>query len=281
MSTYGVTLVGRNDNYGGRLAERAAYALNSCIISYDEVIYVDWNSRGETLHSVIKDNLLHTGKLRCITVTPEEHKMFTKHYPGAQHCSEVLGRNVGLRRLSTDFMASTNIDEINPPREYLELFNSNDAHTFLTVARRGASLEHVQTLDSPKKINTVRDMMLGRAYNQSWAVTREPYSLVEWCGDLQLAHRDVWYAIKGYEESQLGVGVHDSFIQRKAKEAGYIIRASYEMPLWHLDHTKVSDYRDEAPCVSESNACLYENYIGSNNPETWGFSGFWFKEETI
>ena len=279
MSTYGVTLVGRNDNYGGRLAERAAYALNSCIISYDEVIYVDWNSRGETLHSVIKDNLLHTGKLRCITVTPEEHKMFTQHYPGAQHCSEVLGRNVGLRRLTTDFMASTNIDEINPPRRFLDSFT--DKNKFITVARRGTSLEHVQAIGSPNMISALREQMLGIAYNQSWAVTREPYSMVEWCGDLQMANKDIWYSIKGYEESQLGVGVHDSFIQRKAKEAGYIIEANYEIPLWHLDHNKISDYKDEPSCVAESNACLYGNYIGSNNPETWGFSGFWFKEETI
>ena len=279
MSTYGVTLVGRNDNYGGRLAERAAYALNSCIISYDEVIYVDWNSRGETLHSVIKDNLLHTGKLRCITVTPEEHKMFTQHYPGAQHCSEVLGRNVGLRRLSTDFMASTNIDEINPPRRFLDSFT--DKNKFITVARRGTSLEHVQAIGSHNMVNDLREQMLYMAYNQSWAVTREPYSLVEWCGDLQMAHKDIWYSIKGYEESQLGVGVHDSFIHRKAKEAGYIIEPNYEIPLWHLDHNKVGDYKDEPSCVAESNACLYENYIGSNNPETWGFSGFWFKEETI
>jgi hypothetical protein len=279
MSSYGVTLVSRNDNYGGRLAERAIYALNSCIVSYDEVIYVDWNSRGETLHSVIKDSLLHTGKLRCITVNPAEHHMFTKHYPGAQPCSEVLGRNVGLRRLTTDFMVSTNIDEINPPRRFLESFT--DKNKFISVARRGASLEAVQALGSPDQIDEIRERMLGMAFPQSWAVTREPYSMVEWCGDLQMAHRDVWHTIRGYEESQLGVGVHDSFIHRKAKEAGYIIEPSYEIPIWHLDHNKISDYKDEPKCVGESTECLYGDYIGNNNLETWGFSGAWFKEEII
>lgn len=279
MPSYGVTIVSRNDNYGGRLEERALYALNSCILSYDEVIYVDWNSRGETLHSVLKDKLLQTGKLRCITVTPEEHQRFTQHYPGAQPCSEVLGRNVGLRRLSTDFLASTNVDEINPPRRFLEQFT--DTNKFISVARRGTSIDHVQTLGSHNDIDSIREQMLGKVYPQSWAVTREPYSMVEWCGDLQLAHMDVWYAIRGYEESQLGVGIHDSFIQRKALEAGYIVEPNYEIPLWHLDHNKVSDYKGEPVCVGESNSCLYGDYIGSNNPGTWGFSDYAFKEEVI
>lgn len=279
MSTYGCVMVGRNDNYGGNLAERALYAINSCIESYDEVIYVDWNSRDEPLHKVIRGGLLDTGKLRCITVTPEEHKEFTKEHIGAQHCSETLGRNVGLRRLSTDFLVSTNIDEINPPRNFLESFTSKD--TFVTVARLGISLSDAKNLGTAKEVEQVREGLSKRKFSQSWAVTREPYSLVEWCGDLQMAHRTIWHEIKGYEESQLGVGVHDSFIQRKAKELGYAISADYNIPLWHLDHHKQSDYTNEETCVAEPNSCLYEEFIGSNNKDTWGFSDYNFKEEII
>jgi hypothetical protein len=35
--------IGRNDNYGGFLAERFTYSLNSMLSTFDEVIYVDWN----------------------------------------------------------------------------------------------------------------------------------------------------------------------------------------------------------------------------------------------
>ena len=35
---------GRNDNYGGHLLESAVYSLNSMLQSFDEVIYVDWNT---------------------------------------------------------------------------------------------------------------------------------------------------------------------------------------------------------------------------------------------
>ena len=37
-------IVSRNDNYGGNLIERSTYCINSSIETYDEVIYVDWNS---------------------------------------------------------------------------------------------------------------------------------------------------------------------------------------------------------------------------------------------
>ena len=45
-------IVSRNDNYGGHLNERAIYAINSAIHTYDEVFYIDWNSE---CHSFIYD----------------------------------------------------------------------------------------------------------------------------------------------------------------------------------------------------------------------------------
>lgn len=50
-------IVSRNDNYGGHLNERATYALNSAINTYDEVIYVDWNSPTHSLLWDIEDYL--------------------------------------------------------------------------------------------------------------------------------------------------------------------------------------------------------------------------------
>jgi hypothetical protein len=56
-------VVSRNDNYGEHLLERATYALNSAINTYDEVIYVDWNSPTHSLLWDIKDNLQLKGNL--------------------------------------------------------------------------------------------------------------------------------------------------------------------------------------------------------------------------
>ena len=50
-------IVSRNDGYGGHLNERATYCFNSAIDTYDEVIYIDWNSPTHSLLYDIKDNI--------------------------------------------------------------------------------------------------------------------------------------------------------------------------------------------------------------------------------
>jgi hypothetical protein len=277
MSTYGCVIVSRNDNYGGNLNERAAYAINSCIQTYDEVIYVDWNSRGKTLIEEIEPNLLKTGKLRCLIVTPEEHHLFTMHYNSPQPCSEVLGRNVGLRRLNTDYLISTNVDEINPSRNFLE--ERLNIYEFVTVARRGTSLEHVESLGLPTEIDKIRDVLVQENHPQSWAVSREPYSKVEWCGDLQAGHRDIWYAVKGYSQFQLGVGFHDSYIQRKIMSLGIQVIPSYSIPIFHIDHGKGNAY-SEFGILNDTN-CLKKDFNDIPNNDNWGCEEWIFKEFTI
>ena len=56
-------IVSRNDNYGGQLNERATYCFNSAIDTYDEVIYVDWNSPTHSLLYDIKDNIHFKGNI--------------------------------------------------------------------------------------------------------------------------------------------------------------------------------------------------------------------------
>ena len=42
-------ITSRNDNYGGHLSHRARICLTNFIERYDEVIYVDWNSKTNSL----------------------------------------------------------------------------------------------------------------------------------------------------------------------------------------------------------------------------------------
>jgi len=59
-------IISRNDNYGGHLNERAIYAINSAINTYDEVIYIDWNSPTHSLLWDIQDNLQLKGNLKIL-----------------------------------------------------------------------------------------------------------------------------------------------------------------------------------------------------------------------
>ena len=64
-------IISRNDNYGGYLNERATYAINSAINTYDEVIYVDWNSSTHSLLWDIQDNLQLKGNLKHFVIPPD------------------------------------------------------------------------------------------------------------------------------------------------------------------------------------------------------------------
>ena len=107
-------IISRNDNYGGHLNERAIYAINSAINTYDEVIYVDWNSPTHSLLWDIKDNLQLKGNLKHFIIPPDIAKVLTNYDEHAQVCCEVLARNIGIRRAKGDHIVSTNIDIIHP-----------------------------------------------------------------------------------------------------------------------------------------------------------------------
>ena len=62
------TIISRNDNYGGNLNERATYAINSAIDTYDEVFYIDWNSPEHSLLYDIEDNINFKGNLNHIVI---------------------------------------------------------------------------------------------------------------------------------------------------------------------------------------------------------------------
>ena len=211
---YGVALLGRNDNYGGNFSETVAYVLNSCLLTYDEVNFVDWNTPLDRplLLDLIRDHLFVTGKLRYIIVRPELHHKLTDYFPFPEPCCEVLGRNVGLRRLNTEFKICTNADEIQSAREHLDRYA--DPKIFTTVARHGVQLTDVRALGLPKDIESIRNQFAREGHNQAYPIKmsdEDDWSLVAWCGDLQMAHSDIWDKIQGYDETQIGWQKYQEF----------------------------------------------------------------------
>ena len=146
MTTYGASIISRNDNYGNLLLERATYCLNSMTEVLDEVMYVDWNTDDDkpAMIEEIKDDLIHKEKIRWVRVTQEQAREWTWNDPTAQAVCETQARNVGLRRLNTDFLISTNIDIIPPQRKHLE--RVTDTSTFFTTGMRSISLYDLRPL---------------------------------------------------------------------------------------------------------------------------------------
>ena len=276
-------IVSRNDNYGGHLNERATYALNSAINTYDEVIYVDWNSSTHSLLYDIKDNLQLKGNLKHFVITPEIASLMTNNDPDAQKCCEALARNIGIRRVSGDWILSTNIDVVHPKREDVEdIIKINGDSTMITLSRRDLLWE------------TIREFHGGDLKFQDWSalrdhiyinsekrevyekiVTGDDYSLINCCGDFQFAPKHIWYDIKGFEECLIYALFSDTNVQKKAVMHGYGLKAIFEPPMFHINHgSKGWGGGGIADGVNKRSNDQYRAVIyqqKTENLDSWGF----------
>jgi hypothetical protein len=258
-------IVSRNDNYGGNLVERATLCLENMCQVFSEVIYVDWNSPGESLlvelPMRIPSNLVH------IHVTPAMVRNILNKLPNgdeAADCCEVLGRNIGITRASHPWIVSTNIDIIPTP------FNEEGLNygTFYTVPR----------YDVPKEFwlkNSVTQQSLEQNkanFGRKKFWDRDSFSLIEYCGDFQVAHRIIWEKIMGFEEKLLGRCYADSHVQMKAKWYGFQLDV-LDIPIYHLDHYNLKWYGKQITCPRNNIDCLnIDKFKGSTNNVFWGQS---------
>ncbi len=242
MSSIGAVMVGRNDDYGENLVERFSYCITSMLKTMDEIVFVDWNTPNDqvTLIEELGDIIPKSPKLRWVRITPEQASEWTYNDPDAQAVCEVMARNIGLRRLSTEYLVSTNIDVICPPRHVLEPKLPMPT-TFITTAKRNISLYDLRDIGLPTNILDVMTKLqaLEDDYGQQPAIQiREDdfFSVVSSPGDFQIAHRDLWYRIRGFEERLYKKGYTDTNIQKKASMFGFEIAVNREIPIWHIGH---------------------------------------------
>lgn len=287
MSTYGAVTICRNDGYGGDTERKTIYCLSALINLLDEVYYIDWNSpEDKPLIDVIRDQLPHKGKLHTIVITQEQASELTKHDPDAQKCCEVLARNIGLRRLTTDYRISTNYDVMCISRESIEQ-NTPDPNTFYVVARTEINfsdiLESKCAPGSPELFEYMaRSGKGGQHMSGSPLGPQDRWSLVTSCGDFQIAHRNVWYGIKGFDENLLYRGYADSNVQRKADFYGFGLQLVRDIKAYHSQH--YPDTGASGGAVGRWNdgpVGPVIDYTGTKNTDNWGFADMNFKEEVI
>ena len=275
-------VVTRNDNYGGDLNDRATYCLNSLIDTFDEVILIDWNSpNSRPLLWDIDKNIKFRGNLKHIVITPEVASMLTNEDPHAQVCCETLGRNIGIRRATGDYIVSTNIDVIAPRRDQLEKTINNDLNTstFYTISRRHIEWKDIEGFhggerkydDWEELRNHLIENSEERKYEEK-VVDGDDYSIVNCCGDFQLAHRDIWDEIRGFEEELIYVLYSDTNVQKKAVKHGFELKAIYSPALFHIYHGKGGGGFLDG--INRKTNDPYRAIMGqekTENADTWGF----------
>jgi hypothetical protein len=276
-------IISRNDNYGGHLAERATYAINSAIATYDEVFYIDWNSENHSLLYDIKDNLQLKGNLKHIVITPDVASILTNNDPQAQKCCEVLARNIGIRRATGDYIVSTNIDIIHPKREDVEaIIKNSDDNTFVTLSRREMTWDIIKEFHGGglkyDQWSELRDYIYVNSEerkDEEKTMAGDNYSIINCCGDFQLAPKHVWDGIRGFEEELIYPLFADTNVQKKAVMHGFGLKAIYNPPMFHINHgSKGWGGGGIADGINKKSNDQYRAVIyqqQTENTESWGF----------
>jgi len=286
--------VNRNDGY--KDFERGIIHFKSMIDSFDEVNYVDWNSTEGSFMWEIEDKLPKKGKIRHYCIPSEIVDQIIKD-PNAQKCNEAISRNIAIKRSNADWIVSTNIDIIPPSREELENLISNlDEDTFYTISRREAPKELVYKwgYENYKEIRNELKNIPPR-YFPAKVTPNDNYSLINCCGDFQIAHRKVWESIKGFEEQMIYACYVDTNVQKKATLHKFKLEVKYEPALFHMEHgayftkedgTRVSDKENKGAYKGDNKAYndpwkWVENFNQTRNTNDWGLGQVDIESEVI
>jgi len=274
----------RNDGY--KENERVIACLSSMLDTFDEVILLDWNSPEgkKPLLWEIKDRLPQTGKLKHYIVPSSAANALTYEDPDAQACTQVISTNLMLRRCDADWIVATTIDIIAPKREKLLEFLANaDPKTFYTVSRRDFEINDLEQFgfDKWKEYRDHLDTVSQPRYFPAKVTPNDNYSIINCCGDFQMAHKSVWEGIKGYEEEMIYACFQDTNIQKKAVVYGYGLQAIYDLPLYHMSHKGMGN-DGSSPSKQKYNDALVwvEWFKETNNTENWGYKNIEIEYET-
>jgi len=277
-----VILFGRNDGYKEK--ERFLVHINTMLETFDEIVYIDWNSETHSFFYDIKDDLPQTNRIKHYVIPPEYASLMTAHDPQSQECSTPLAINIGLRRTDAEWVTISTTDIIPPFKSELANFiKSCDKHTFYTLSRR--EVQYKDIIDNIKDLTKFREH-LGRTTEPRNFPTKvtpnDEWSIFNCCGDFQLAHRNVWHKIKGYEEGMLAACFSDTNVQKKSTLYGFNLIPIYDIPLYHMSHEGMGNdgtnptkqyYNDPYSWVEDFNSYIeYGHIIYSYNSDTWGFS---------
>lgn len=276
----------RNDGF--KEDKRCIAHFLSCLETFDEVVYIDWNSdvdKGSLLWR-LEDRLPKTGKIKHIIIPPSAvEKLIVS--PEAFKVNETLTRNIGMVRSEGDWIVNTNIDIIPPTREDLVNFiKKANKDTFYTISRREAPLEVFDKYKAEEWKEFYKELCetIPERHFPAKVTPNDNYSLINCCGDFQLAHRDIWMKIRGFEEGMDKFCFIDTNVQKKAVLEGYGLRAEYNPPLFHIEHgaynitkdgekEKSDKWHNKSQDKKFNDAMKWvEHFQTTENSNSWGLS---------
>jgi hypothetical protein len=278
-------IYGRNDGY--KENERLIIHINSLLETFDEVHYLDWNSddnKGSVINQ-IKDKLISNNRLKHYVIPASIVSQIYNNIEGIGACVSPLIYNILLRRCEADWIVCTTNDIIAPKRELLESFLAKaDPKTFYTLSRRDVEIEDVAKFgfDKWKEYRDILDQTTKERRLYAKVTPNDNFSIINCCGDFQLASKHVWNTIKGYEENMYYACFSDTNIQKKAVLNGFNLEAIYDVPLYHMSHLGMGN-DGSSPSKQKYNDPYYwvEYFKESENDNNWGLNNIEIEYEVI
>jgi hypothetical protein len=272
----------RNDGY--KEDERVIVCLNSMIETFDEVWYIDWNSpedKGSLLWK-IEDKLIKQGKVKHIIIPPSIAKQLS---PNGSVVNGLIPPNLVFRRTDADWIVATTMDIIAPKKETFKNFlKTADPNTFYTIERRDIEYSDVEAFgfDNWREYRDYLDTTTQPRYWRAQVTPNDKYSLINCCGDFQLASRHVWNTVKGFEEQMIHACYPDTNVQKKAVLNGFGLEAIFNVPLYHMSHVGMEN-DGSSPSKQKYNDPWewVEFFEESQNDNDWGLNNIEIEFEII
>lgn len=286
-----VVVFGRNDGYKEK--ERFLIHITKMLETFDEVIYVDWNSEKRSFLYEITNELPKTGRLKHFVIEPKIAKILESYDPHAQACSTVFSFNIGIRRTDAEYIVLATTDIIPPSKEILQNFiNTTDKNTMYSLSRR--DIEYKDVIKNKDNLNEYIDYLNKTTqprYFPAKVTPNDVWSLFNCCGDFQLATKNIWLKIRGYEEEMKYACFVDTNAQKKSVLYGFKLKDIYDIPLYHMSHTGMANdgsspskkfYNDAMNWVEYFDKyTIHEHIMISRNEDSWGFSETEIEYEVI
>jgi hypothetical protein len=175
------------------------------------------------------------------------------------------------------------MDIIPPFKEELDEFLSKaNEDTFYTFSRR--ETDYNKVIENKDNLTEYRKY-LGQTTEErrmyAKVTPNDNYSLINCCGDFQLASKKVWHTIKGFEEEMVYSCYQDTNGQKKAVVNGFNLKAIFDVPLYHMSHTgntvpqggnmdTLHEVTNKKPPKFNDPWKWVEFYDETENDENWG-----------
>jgi hypothetical protein len=278
-------IYGRNDGY--KEDNRLIVHINSLLETFDEVLYLDWNSddeKGSVLNN-IKHKLPQIGKIKHFVIPASIVSEIYNGIEGIGACISPIIYNILIRRCDAEWMVATTNDIIAPNKDlFVEFMSKVNKNTFYTFSRRDIEIKELEQFGFEKwrEYREILNKTTEERRVYAKVTPNDNYSIINCCGDFQLAHRDLLYSIKGFEENMFFACYADTNIQKKAVMNGYNLEAIYNIPLYHMSHIGMGN-DGSSPSKQKYNDPYYwvEYFKKSENDENWGLNNIEIEYEII